>query len=122
VGRSIWEIGAGEHPGTKATSDYKDRTYATPKKIRTKATFVFVTPLSATKAWRYTWKAKSQIRWRTTRLRRKEWAHIQIIDGTRLVDWVASFPPVEAWLAREMGLPIKGVETLEKRWLTLRSI
>jgi hypothetical protein len=46
VGRSVWEIGTGINSGSKATSDYRDLTAATPDTVRRDSTFIFVTPLS----------------------------------------------------------------------------
>lgn len=66
-GRSFWEIGTGVQAGTKATSDYRDLTRATPNNVRQQSTFIFVTPLSGKRDWPYTWKPTSQATWLTKR-------------------------------------------------------
>jgi len=121
-GRSFWEIGTGEKAGPKATNDYKERTKGTPADVRRESTFIFVTPLSGRRDWRYTWKAGAQARWLATRRRRNEWRDVRIIDGSGLIDWLHYFPGVEIWLAGKMGFPVQGIETPEHRWDTLKTI
>jgi hypothetical protein len=120
-GVSYWEIGTGENAGKKATSDYKDRTNATPEEVRRESTFIFVTPLSGVSGWGYTWKKDKQAKWIEKRRKLNEWKDIRVIDGTRLIDWLIHFPSVEQWLARKMGQPAQ-IETLEQRWNVLREI
>lgn len=97
AGYSYWEIGTGNDPRKKATCDYNNLTK--PEKIlesdRSKSTFVFVTPLSGRRGWQY----DSQEKWLKDRRNRNEWKDVQVIDGTRLIDWVHQFPDVEIWLA-----------------------
>jgi hypothetical protein len=54
-GKSFWEIGTGEKPGDKATSDYKsltsEPTTAIDLAVRNNSTFIFITPLSGRKGW-----------------------------------------------------------------------
>jgi hypothetical protein len=121
-GISYWEIGAGKKAGKKATGDYRELTIATPEEIRRKSVFIFVTPLSGTSDWPYTWKEKSQARWIREKRELNEWKDVQVIDGTRLIDWISHFPPVELWLADAMGLPAYGIETIEQRWASLSEI
>ena len=102
-GVSYWEIGTGEKAGKKATSDYKDRTKATPEEVRRESTFIFVTPLSSISGWGYTWKKDNQAKWIEKRRKLNEWKDIRVIDGTRLIDWLMHFPSVEQWLAERWG-------------------
>jgi hypothetical protein len=120
-GVSYWEIGTGEKAGKKATSDYKDRTKATPEEVRRESTFIFVTPLSSISGWGYTWKKDKQAKWIEERRKLNDWKDIRVIDGTRLIDWLMHFPSVEQWLASKMGQPAQ-IETLEQRWDVLRDI
>lgn len=118
VGRSFWEVGTGEKPGTKATSDYKARTRATPDQVRQESTFLFVTPHSGRRGW----GQPVQTKWLNKRRALNEWRDVRVIDGTKLVDWLRQFPSVELWLAQAMRLPTKQVDTPEQRWKVLRSI
>jgi len=61
VGRSFWEIGTGTDAGSKATTDYRELTAATPETVRHDSTFIFVTPLSGRRDWRHTWKEQAQV-------------------------------------------------------------
>lgn len=122
-GRSLWEIGTGLNARDKATDDYSGLTAAIPEHIRKDSTFVFVTPLSARRNWKYIWKEDAQARWIEERRGRGEWKDIRVIDGTKLIDWIHHFPAIELWLAEKIipGLPAKQIETLEQRWEILKS-
>lgn len=122
-GRSFWEIGTGLRAGDKATSDYSGLVSALPESVRLESTFVFVTPLSGRRDWKHTWKQDAQGAWLEERRARHEWRDIRVIDGTKLIDWIHQFPPVELWLAHmTLGLPVQHLETLEQRWNLVRSI
>ncbi len=121
-GQSYWEIGTGLRASDKATSDYKGLVENIPEATRRQSTFVFVTPLSGSKDWEYTWKKDAQANWLDDRRKRDDWLDVRIIDGTRLVDWLHHFPAVELWLAAKMGFPVQQIQTLEQRWAELRTI
>lgn len=122
-GRSFWEIGVGLKAGDKATSDYSGLVSALPESVRLESTFVFVTPLSGRRDWEHTWKTDAQGAWLDERRARGEWRDVRVIDGTKLIDWIHQFPPVELWLAqRTLGLPVQHLETPEQRWSLLHSI
>lgn len=122
-GRSFWEIGTGLKAGEKATSDYNGLVSALPESVRLESTFVFVTPRSGRRDWEYTWKGDAQGTWLEERRARREWRDVRVIDGTKLIDWIHQFPPVELWLAqRTLGLPVQYLETPEQRWSLVRSI
>ena len=124
-GRSIWEIGTGQRVREKASDDYDDYTDQTkgvPEYVRKESTFIFVTPLSGTKGWPYSWKEKAQADWLQQRLSRNEWKDIRIVDGTKLIDWLRHFPAVALWLAHRIhGPAVDDIEIPEHRWKTLRS-
>lgn len=121
-GRSFWEIGTGENPADKATEDYNGLVSGIPKDERTQSTFVFVTPISGRRSFPHTWKEKAQASWLMKRKKEGEWLDVRIIDGTKLIDWVYQFPPVEMWLANIiLGHSKESVETPEQRWSLLRS-
>lgn len=121
-GRSYWEIGTGNDARKKATSDYNGLVRAIPEAERLKSTFVFVTPLSGRTDWPYTWKEDDQKQWVEDRRKRKDWRGVQVIDGTRLIDWLMHFPAVAHWLAGKMGLPIRQLKTIEQHWDDLKTI
>jgi len=119
-GRSFWEIGTGINAGRKATSDYKGLTDATPEEIRRGSTFIFITPLSGSRDWQYTWKEDAQAVWIKERRENNEWKDVRVIDGSGLIDWLRQFPAVELWLlAIMMGPPALQIETVEQHWADL---
>jgi hypothetical protein len=117
-GKSFWEVGTGADPVAKANRDYATRTAATAAATRTESAIIVVTPLSAV----HTWTTNAQKDWRTEKLDRKEWRDVRVIDGTRLIEWLTSFPAVERWLGIKMGLPAEAIEIPEERWLELSQI
>ena len=121
-GKSFWEIGTGTHARKKATSDYEASISAIPSDIRSKSTFIFVTPLSGRRDWKETWKDDGQSSWLNERRERKDWNDIRVIDGTKIIDWLQDFPSVELWLANTIGLPGDQIETPEQHWANLRTI
>lgn len=122
-GRSVWEIGTGLRAGDKATSDYDNLVEAIPNVTRLESTFVFVTPLSGRRDWEHTWKEDAQGAWLEERRGRRDWRDVRVIDGTKLIDWIHQFPPVELWLLqRTIGVPVQQLETPEQRWNLIRTI
>ncbi|WP_198960079.1 hypothetical protein [Synechococcus sp. BO 8801] len=122
-GRSFWEIGTGLNAGAKATSDYGDLLKAIPESTRLESTFVFVTPLSGRRDWEHTWKEDAQGAWLEVRRAKNEWREVRVIDGTKLIDWIHQYPPVELWLAqRTICLPVHQLDTPEQRWNLVRTI
>jgi len=121
-GRSFWEIGTGLDARKKATDDYRELTKEIPEDVRRSSSFMFVTPLSARRDWEYSWKPDAQARWLQERRSRGEWGFVNVIDGSRLIDWLQQFPSVEAWLAGAMGQPVDEMQTPEQRWAELRMI
>lgn len=120
-GRSFWEIGTGEKPGDKATEDYNGLVSGIPADERVQSTFVFVTPISGRRSFPHTWKDKAQATWLKKRQKAGEWLDVRIIDGTKLIDWLRQFRPVEMWLANIiLGRSLEYVETPEQRWSLLR--
>ena len=122
-GFSFWEIGTGSDAAKKATSDYKDLVTDVPESTRHESTFVFVTPLSGRRDWQFTWKEDAQAKWIEERRAKQEWRDVRVIDGTKLIDWVRQFPPVQLWLAeRTLTIPVQQLETTEQHWNLIRTI
>ena len=125
-GRSYWEIGTGGKTGkevlAKATSDYNDLTEALQENmqedIREDSTFVFVTPRSGVSAW----KEQDQAVWLEERRKTGEWKDVQVLDGTKLIDWLHYFPTVGIWLAgRIHGPQLDHIEIPERHWEVVSS-
>jgi hypothetical protein len=122
-GYSYWEVGTGLKAGDKATSDYRDLTAAVPESVRRLASFVFVTPLSGRRGWKYSWKKGAQAAWLSERRSKNEWKDVRILDGTKLIDWLNHFPAVELWLAQKISsIPTSQIETPTQHWNLLSSI
>ena len=119
-GHSFWEIGVSLDARKKASDDYRDLTRTTPEEIRREASFVFVTPHSGRRDWPHTWATAGQLQWLERRKVNREWKHLQILDGTKLVDWVWHFPAVERWLASRMGIVDPHTTTPDLYWAELR--
>jgi len=120
-GRSYWEIGTGGKTGKevqdKATSDYNGLTKALQENmqehIREDSTFVFVTPRSGVSAW----TEQAQAVWLEKRRKTGEWKDVQVLDGTKLIDWLHHFPTVGIWLAgRIHGPQLDHIEIPERHW------
>lgn len=125
-GRSYWEIGTGGNTGKevqdKTTSDYKSLTKALQENmqenIRKDSTFVFVTPRSGASAW----KEQDQTAWLDERRKTGEWKDVQVIDGTKLIDWLHYFPTVGIWLAGKIhGPQLDHIEIPERHWEVISS-
>ncbi len=120
--RSLWEIGTGLNAGRKATLDYRCLTASVPEEEREQSTFVFLTPMSGRRGWSFTWRENAQASWLAQRRGRNEWKGVEVIDGTKLTDWLHQFPAVEAWLARDIfGSQMRDVIIPEQRWAELQS-
>jgi hypothetical protein len=117
---SYWEVGTGNDPGKKATSDFKKRTDAMPQGERSAATYVFVTPRSGgTRGW----PESAQTKWKQNR-RDKGWRDIRILDGHQLADWLREFPAIGKWLAKKIGFiaNMSGVATPAEHWENIRQL
>jgi hypothetical protein len=91
---------------TKANRDYDKRTRRTPDKIRTGATFVFVS------ARRWSQKA----RWLGRKQEAGEWAAVRAYDANDLEQWLEQSPAVALQFAEELGVAEPGVESVIKYW------
>jgi hypothetical protein len=122
-GKSFWEVGTGLDAHNKATSDYNGLAKDIPKDIRLKSTFIFVTPLSGRREWEYTWKPDAQADWLEKKRGEGNWKDVRVIDGSKLIDWLQAFPPVELWLAQKTSCqPAYGISTFEQHWELIRTI
>jgi hypothetical protein len=121
-GKSFWEMGAGSDARKKATDDYTNLVQHVPQDVRHNSSFIFVTPLSGRRDWEYSWKTDAQARWLADRRQRGDWSFVDVLDGSKLIDWLQQFPAVETWLAGALGLPAHEMQTPEQRWDELQAI
>lgn len=113
--QSIWEIGTGNDPQSKATSDFAKRTKEIAENDRASMTFVFVTTRSAA----HSWSEPKQRVWLEKRKRKNSWKDIRIIDGSKIIQWLYHFPEISLWLADKFNIPTKGVTSPELHWKIL---
>jgi len=117
-GKSLWEFGSGDNPQQKANDDYVKRRKALDLDERLETTFVFVTPRSAV----HNWNLPAQEKWIAEKKAENAWKDVRVIDGTKLIQWVAAFPAVDAWLAKKVGRPTDGFERADDYWADLRTV
>ncbi len=119
-GKTHWEIGTSEDAKKKAEKDYNDATASTPPDQCNKMTFVFVTPLSGRKGWRYTFKKNGSETWIKQKKDLGQWKDVRVIDGTQLIDWVNQFPAIGHWLRSNILEAPADFDTAESHWNLLR--
>lgn len=115
-GQSFWEIGTGSQPNVKVEKDFEKRTTETSEAERKSSTFVFVTPRSGVHGW----TIEQQSKWRDEKKQKTDWKDIQIIDATKLIQWLYLFPGIEFWLADKFGIPTKGISSPLVHWENLK--
>lgn len=113
-GKSYWEMGAGADPEKKANREYAKRTHLLEPSERLEASFVFVTSRYAY----HKWNEEEQTAWIKSKKALGQWKNVRVIDATLLVQWLAFFPAIDLWLAREFSPPIetKGLSTPFMHW------
>lgn len=115
AGKSFWEIGTGNDPQSKASSDFLKRTKETSANERAETTYVFVTSRSSAFG---VWDITDQEKWKKRR-RNRGWKDIRIIDATRLQHWLSRFPEIDLWLAQKFGLTTQGFDSPALYWKQL---
>jgi hypothetical protein len=105
AGSSVWEIGTGADPKSKAESDYKKRSKNPLGVTPAESAFVFVTSRR--------WKDKQD--WVTEKKGEDVWRDVKAIDCDDLHGWLELHPGVHIWISEQLGRLPLGVETLE-RW------
>ncbi|WP_295979655.1 hypothetical protein [uncultured Variovorax sp.] len=112
MGHSIWEFGLDVKVSQKADDDYKKRTNEVSAEERKNTTLVLVTA--------YTWDKPRLKRetWLKKKRDLKEWAAVDLIDGSQLEHWLADHPGVGAWWAREVLalVPRHGARSIDEYW------
>jgi addiction module HigA family antidote len=105
-GVSGWEFGTNKDPKTKADGDIAKSVEAMPKADRENMTFVFVTPRH--------WPGKGD--WERAQRAKKKWRDVRTYDSNDLEQWFEQSIAAQAWFAREIERPAKGVRTLAQCW------
>jgi len=97
-GKSFWEIGTGKDPRDKANRDYSARTKDEDLSEEEKkdTTLVLVTPRSGAQGW----TPKDQEAWVKDREEAGPWKEIIVLDGTKIVQWLAFTPGDDSALGR----------------------
>ena len=111
-GTSVWEMGANSDKRKKANDDYSNRTAATPKDIRKKTTFVFVTPRE--------WQTKDD--WAEDKGNEGKWKDVVVIDCNDLEHWMDRCIAVDLWFAQQTGQPSDGFIELNRRWQDIQNV
>ena len=105
-GKSGWEFGTNQKPGSKAENDYTARLKSVPPAERAECTFVFVTPQN--------WPGKTA--WAESKHTAGGWKAVRVYDASDLEQWVEESIPTQMWLAEQLAIPVNGLETLDRCW------
>lgn len=105
-GKSYWEFGTDQRPGTKAERDYKARLASVDSAERANSSFIFVTPRN--------WPGKTE--WTKRKNQAGDWKAVRAFDASDLEQWLEQSVPAQIWLAEQLALPVSGYETLEQAW------
>ena len=106
AGPSVWELGVGADPGTKANSDYKTRTKNSLGVDKGKTTFVFATARR--------WPGKAQ--WEREKRAEGKWADVRAFDADDIETAFDTAPAAQYWFSELIGLPVEGVRMIEHWW------
>ncbi len=110
-GSSVWEMGTGKNPKSKANNDYEKRTESTSRNKKD-ITFVFVTP----RRW-----GKHKV-WVEEKKSENIWKDVRVIDAVNLEDWLELAPSVALGFASDLGIvPPAGVFLLQDEWKDIRN-
>ena len=105
-GKSGWEFGTNQNPGSKAENDYTARLKSVPPAERAEYTFVFVTP--------HNWSGKTG--WAKSKNSEGDWKVVRVYDANDLEQWMEESIPAQMWLAEQLAKPVNGFETLDQCW------
>ena len=103
AGASYWEITTSREPKKEATKYIRSRRNTLLDEERRNATFVFVTPRTASSGG---WSEPDQAVWLRDARNNNDWNDVRILDGTQLADWLQAHPALGRWFANEIGEPL----------------
>ena len=107
-GQSVWEMGCSEDWRKKANEDYHDRKKEPLDINQEVTTYIHVSPQLI--------ERKKIENWTKYRIKQNIWKDVKLYGALELETWINETPSVERWFAEKIGLPNKGVETLERWW------
>ena len=105
-GKSRWEFSTQKDPGRKAQGDYATRTRFVSSEDKSECTFVFVTARN--------WPGKNE--WERSKNASGEWKDVRAFDASDIEQWLEESVTAQLWLAESLGVPLSGVETLDRSW------
>lgn len=106
AGDSVWELGTGGDPASKANDDYAKRTAELDVATRATSTFVFVTPRR--------WSGRDE--WSAARRADKAWKDVRAYDADDLETWLEEAPSVHLWFSLRIDATPQGCADLETWW------
>jgi hypothetical protein len=111
AGLSVWEIGVGADPRSKAQGDYRKRTDKPGSAVPTDNVFVFIT----SRRW------KDSEDWITARREEKKWRDIVVLDAEKLYAWMEEMPDVHVWLSERLDRVPLRVKTVARAYEQIAS-
>lgn len=105
-GLSVWELGVGEAPGTKANEDFKKRTEEPLDVNPGDAVFVFATARR--------WPGKTK--WAAEKRAEGTWRDVKAFDADDLETAFEAAPGAHFWFSELVGKPASGIRTIEDWW------
>ena len=105
-GASLWEFGTSSNPQSKAQKDYAARLKSVDSEERSRSTFIFVTPRN--------WPNKAA--WEKEKNAAGDWKQVRAFDASDLEQWLEQSVAAQVWFAEQIGIPRKGLKTLEQAW------
>jgi hypothetical protein len=106
AGPSVWELGVGESPLSKANEDYQKRTDDSLGLDKAKRTFVFATARR--------WPGKAT--WAEEKRGEADWGDVKAFDADDIETAFESAPAAHFWFSELVGLPVEGVRMVETWW------
>jgi hypothetical protein len=106
AGASVWELGVGESPKSKADEDYEKRTMDSLGIEKSTTTFVFATARR--------WAGKKN--WADDKRAGGHWGDVKAFDADDVETAFESAPAAHFWFSELVGLPVQGVRMIESWW------
>jgi transcriptional regulator with XRE-family HTH domain len=103
TGNSVWELGTGRDPRSKADSDYNKRTNEIEPSTRAASALVFATPRR--------WPGKND--WVDEKRAEGIWSDVRVLDADDITTWLEETPAVHIWFSSLIGLLPDGVLDIE---------
>ncbi|MBO9703677.1 MAG: hypothetical protein J7604_25960 [Sporocytophaga sp.] len=104
-GLSFWEFGRNVKAKEKANSDFAKRNNLCDQDY-TQATFIFVTPR----------RVSNKAKWIEERKLTAYWRDVKLYDGDDLECWIEQCSSVGSWLAKELQVYTKNIESSTAFW------